>query len=98
MKTLYWKKPGKGRDWLFTAPLGTPARAPIGRIMYLSGNRHYAASCEDYSRGVYIYATARTFAGARARLEREIDKRSIALFGEDIIEFVREPDYPEARW
>lgn len=84
MKTFYWSKFLSGDWYLFDRPRGQP-RTPIG-AGYKGTKR--AAIWRD---GVELsFASGGNDVAARRNLEKTLDKRSIDLFGEDDIAFVKE--------
>ena len=61
----------------------------VGRCFYLSGSNHYACRAAAPVKGGVVLTDyyAGTASAARKALERDWDKRSIGLFGEDDINF-----------
>ena len=57
----------------------------VGNCRYQAAKRQFIANA--YVRGHYMFACAKTWRKAIAALNRTIDKRSIGLFGEDVVEF-----------
>ncbi len=87
--TFHWKR----HDWAINGILWTlhdDTERELGRCLFLAGSRRYQCSAGAPGKGGVVLTTyqAGTAAAARRCLERDWDKRSIGLFGEDDISFV----------
>lgn len=84
MKIFYWSRFPSGDWYLFDRPNGVP-RTPVG------ANYKGAKRAVMWRDGLELtFTCGSNDATARRRLEKELDKRSIGLFGEDDIKFVKE--------
>ena len=93
---FHWKRHHWGPSYGVIWTLHDSAKRELGRCLFLPGSQRYRCSAGAPAKGGVVLTDyyAGTAAAARRRLERDWDKRSIGLFGEDDISFVEERACP----